>query len=163
MKPLLLALLAGLLFAVGLGIAGMTQPSNVLGFLDVTGDWDPSLTAVMAGAIGVHALAYRFLHWQQARSGGSGAPRRRAPFFAEALALPTRRDLDARFVLGAAIFGVGWGLAGLCPGPALVSLATGSATALAFVFAMTLGMLLQQRSTPAARDVPPAPLATDPR
>ncbi|MDQ3038019.1 MAG: YeeE/YedE family protein, partial [Myxococcota bacterium] len=108
----------------------MTEPANVIGFLDVTGDWRPALMFVMVGAIAVNALVYRWVR------------RRRAPLFAETFALPTRRDLDARLLGGAAIFGVGWGLAGYCPGPGIVSLASGSTTALVFVGAMLGGMAI---------------------
>ncbi|WP_437613638.1 DUF6691 family protein [Sorangium sp. So ce834] len=151
MKQNALALLAGALFAVGLGVSGMTQPSRVVGFLDVAGGWDPSLAFVMAGAISVHLLAYRALRRQQ-RAASEGAPR--FPLFADRLSLPTRTGVDARLLGGAALFGVGWGLAGYCPGPALVSLATGSGAVLAFVLAMAAGMAIAHvaaapRSAPA--------------
>jgi uncharacterized protein len=122
---------AGLLFGVGLMVAGMTTPAKVVGFLDVTRGWDPSLGFVMAGAIAVNTVAFRLIL------------RRRAPWFDGAFHLPTRRDLDVGLVVGAAIFGVGWGLGGLCPGPGLVSAAAGSAPALQFVAAMLVGMLAQ--------------------
>ena len=124
----LAAFASGLLFAVGLGIAGMTQPAKVLGFLDVFGAWDPSLAFVMVGAIAVYMPVF----WWVRREHG---PR---------LHLPTRRPIDLRIVLGAALFGVGWGLAGYCPGPALVSLATLGAPALAFGVAMLAGMRLHR-------------------
>ncbi|AGP32254.1 DUF6691 family protein [Sorangium cellulosum] len=139
MKQIALALIAGALFAVGLGVSGMTQPSKVVGFLDVAGGWDPSLAFVMAGAISVHFLAYRLLRRQQ-RAASEGAPR--FPLLADRLSLPTRTGVDARLLGGAAIFGVGWGLAGYCPGPALVSLASGSGAVLAFVLAMAAGMAI---------------------
>ena len=123
----MVALLAGLLFALGLGISGMTQPAKVLGFLDVAGRWDPSLAFVMVGAIGVHAALVRLIL------------RRRAPILARSFSLPVRRKVDARLLLGAAVFGVGWGLAGLCPGPAVTVLATGKPIAMAFVGAMLVG------------------------
>ncbi len=107
----------------------MTKPSKVVGFLDLCGAWDPSLACVMFGAVTVHFFAYRIVALQ-----GS-------PLFSVTFSLPTRRDVDARLVLGAALFGIGWGLSGLCPGPALVALGGGSATALVFAAAMTLGML----------------------
>jgi len=122
----LFAFASGLLFALGLGIAGMTQPSKVIGFLDLFGDWDPSLAFVMAGAIAVYMPVF---WWARGRL----APR---------LHLPTRKDLDVRLVVGAAMFGVGWGLAGYCPGPALVSLPTLGGSALAFGAAMLGGMHL---------------------
>lgn len=129
---------SGLVFAVGLALSGMTQPAKVLGFLDVSGTWDPSLAFVMMGAIGVHALCYRFIR------------RRPAPIFAPEFALPTSQRVDAPLLLGAALFGVGWGLGGFCPGPALTSLVTGAPKVLVFVGAMLAGMYLH-RLVPAAR------------
>ncbi|XYI00959.1 DUF6691 family protein [Sorangium sp. So ce1128] len=161
MRQNALALLAGALFGVGLGVSGMTQPSRVIGFLDVAGDWDPSLAFVMGGAISVHFLAYRALRWQQgaaARGGPARAPR--FPLLADRLAVPTRTDLDARLFAGAALFGVGWGLAGYCPGPALVSLATGSRAVLAFVAAMAAGMVIEHLTTGTARASARASMAT---
>ncbi|AUX41195.1 membrane protein [Sorangium cellulosum] len=151
MRQNAIALLAGVLFAVGLGVSGMTLPSRVLGFLDVAGDWDPSLAFVMAGAVSVHAVAYRVLHWQQraARSGAAGKPR--FPLLAGRVDLPTRAAVDARLLAGAALFGVGWGLAGYCPGPALTSLATGSPEVVVFVAAMIAGMALEHVASARAR------------
>jgi hypothetical protein len=126
----LTAFIAGLLFAAGLGVGGMTQPAKVFGFLDVAGNWDPSLAFVMLGAIAVHATAVRAIL------------RRRAPLFAGRFALPTRRDVDARLVAGAALFGAGWGLVGYCPGPAVTALGGGSPAAAVFVPAMVAGMWL---------------------
>jgi uncharacterized protein len=131
-KSAVAALVAGLLFGIGLILAGMTEPAKVLAFLDLAGDWDPSLGFVMAGAIGVHALLYRQIR------------RRSAPLFDRRFFVPDRRDLDLRLVAGAAIFGVGWGLGGFCPGPGLVGAAGGTTSALAFAGAMTVGMWLQQ-------------------
>jgi uncharacterized protein len=124
----LTAFVAGLLFAAGLGVGGMTQPAKVLGFLDVAGRWDPSLAFVMLGAIALHATAMR------------GILRGRAPLFAVRFALPTRRDIDARLVAGAALFGGGWGLVGYCPGPAVTALGGGVPAAAFFVPAMVAGM-----------------------
>jgi uncharacterized membrane protein YedE/YeeE len=124
----LVAFLSGGLFALGLGVAGMTRPEKVLGFLDLLGDWDPSLALVMVGAIAVHALAHRV------RTG--------RPLLGGTFQLPTRRDIDVRLVMGAALFGVGWGLAGYCPGPGLVSLAGPLPVAALFVGAMLGGMAL---------------------
>ncbi len=107
--------LAGLVFAVGLVLGGMTNPQKIIGFLDVAGDWDPSLAFVMAGAIGVHALTYRF------------TMRRSKPLLGEKFLVPKRSDVDASLVVGALLFGVGWGLVGYCPGPAVV--ATGAMVA----------------------------------
>jgi hypothetical protein len=123
--------LAGLLFGVGLAVAGMTLPPNVQAFLDVFGDWSPSLALVMIGATGVHFVAFRLV------------TRRRAPLFEARFHLPTRTDLDWRLLSGAALFGAGWGLGGFCPGPALTSVAAGSFSAIVFVAAMTAGMLLE--------------------
>ncbi|MCX4243748.1 DUF6691 family protein [Paraliomyxa miuraensis] len=127
-KQVLVALVSGLLFAVGLGIAGMTQPQKVIAFLDVTGDWDPSLAFVMGGAILVYMPILRLMK------------HRGRAVLAPTLQLPTREDLDARLLLGAAMFGIGWGLAGYCPGPALVSLASLTVPALLFGAAMSAGM-----------------------
>lgn len=126
------AFVAGLVFAVGLAVAGMTQPSKVVGFLDFFGDWDPSLAFVMGGAIAVHALLFRLV------------TRRRSPLAAEVFQIPRRRDLTPQLVVGAALFGIGWGLGGYCPGPGLVSLPTLGADALAFVAAMMAGMWLYE-------------------
>jgi uncharacterized membrane protein YedE/YeeE len=131
MKSNLLSLVSGVLFALGLGIAGMTKPEKVMGFLDFTGAWDPSLMMVMVGGIGVNALAYHLV-----------AKRRDKPFFGDKWELPTRKDIDPKLLAGAAIFGVGWGLGGFCPGPGIVSLASGGMPALVFVAAMVGGMLL---------------------
>lgn len=121
---------SGLLFAIGLATAGMTRPDKVLGFLDVTGAWDPSLAFVMAGAVAVYAAAYQLVR------------RRAAPLAGEHFHLPTRRDLEPKLLAGAGLFGVGWGLAGYCPGPAITSLGTGGFEAFLFVAAMAFGMVL---------------------
>ncbi|MDO7902423.1 DUF6691 family protein [Pseudomonas sp. K1(2024)] len=124
----LTALLAGLIFGFGLLLAGMANPAKVLAFLDVTGTWDPSLALVMAGAIVVAAIP---LNWARKRTHSLlGAP----------IQLPSKRTLDARLVGGSLLFGVGWGLAGLCPGPAVALLATGRWQVLLFVTAMLFGM-----------------------
>lgn len=128
MKRNLLALCCGVLFGIGLLVSGMTQPSKVLGFLDVTGAWDPSLMFVMIGGIGVHLV---LSHWIVKRS---------APLFDTTFHLPAHRRLDPKLVGGAALFGVGWGLGGFCPGPALTTALT-STTSLTFVVAMAVGML----------------------
>jgi uncharacterized membrane protein YedE/YeeE len=124
---------AGLVFGLGLVLAGMADPAKVLNFLDVggiaTGQWDPSLAFVMAGAIAVAFVGFRL------------ARRRPSPAFAAAFAGPPARDIDARLLAGPAVFGIGWGLAGLCPGPAFVSLGIGSTAAVIFVLAMLAGML----------------------
>jgi uncharacterized membrane protein YedE/YeeE len=124
------ALLAGLVFGAGLILSGMTDPGKVIGFLDVSGRWDPSLAMVMAGAIAVGFFAFRL------------AGRRGRTFVGGALHLPNRRDIDWRLLGGSALFGIGWGLAGFCPGPALVSFASGVDKAAVFVAAMLGGMLV---------------------
>ncbi|MGH1589633.1 DUF6691 family protein [Methylobacterium phyllosphaerae] len=124
------AFAVGLLFGLGLIVSGMANPAKVLAFLDVTGRWDPSLALVMAGAVTVSAVGYRV------------ARRRGRAVFAPRLDIPTRRDLDPRLIAGAAVFGLGWGLAGLCPGPALTILTLMPARAATFVAAMVVGMLM---------------------
>jgi uncharacterized membrane protein YedE/YeeE len=125
----LVAFGAGLLFAAGLVVSGMADARKVLGFLDLAA-WDPSLLCVMAGAVGVHFVAQRL------------ARGRTAPLYAERFLVPTRRDIDRPLVLGAVLVGVGWGLSGYCPGPALVSLPLGGTNVLVFVLAMLLGMFV---------------------
>jgi len=127
------ALVSGFVFGAGLIVSGMTQPEKVLGFLDPLGKFDASLILVMIGAIAVHLVAYR------ARS------RRAAPLFSPKFLVPTRRDIDAKLLAGALVFGAGWGLGGYCPGPGIVSLAGGGLSALAFVSAMLVGMLITIR------------------
>ena len=119
--------IAGALFGVGLVLAGMTAPRKVIGFLDVAG-WDPSLAFVMLGAVAVHFVGYRLIR------------RRTGPLFAASFALPTQRRIDPRLLVGAALFGVGWGIAGYCPGPGIVSLGSGAIQPLVFVGAMLLGL-----------------------
>lgn len=121
----------GALFAVGLALSGMTQPSKIIGFLDIAGDWDASLAFVMMGAIAVHFVAYRIIR------------RRSAPLFDAKFHVPTRKDIDLRLVLGAALFGVGWGLGGFCPGPGLVAAGGGSLHAVVFLVGMTCGILVE--------------------
>jgi uncharacterized protein len=121
---------AGLVFGIGLILSGMSDPGKVIGFLDVAGSWDPSLAFVMAGAIAVGLFAF------------AAAKRRARAFLGGAMHLPERRDIDNRLVGGSLVFGIGWGLAGFCPGPALVSFASGQEKAAVFVAAMLAGMLL---------------------
>lgn len=138
-RPLLTAMLSGLVFAVGLGVAGMTRPSKVIGFLDVAnGHWDPSLAFVMIGAIGIHLPFYR---WFRARATAVPSVESCGPIELGSDSSPTTR-IDGRLLLGAAIFGVGWGLGGYCPGPAVVSVASGAPGALIFFAAMLVGMSL---------------------
>ena len=124
------AFAVGLLFGLGLLVSGMANPAKVLAFLDVAGRWDPSLAFVMAGAVAISATGYLV------------ARRRGRPLLASRLEIPTRRNLDPRLIAGAAVFGLGWGLAGLCPGPALTLLTVAPARAVTFVVAMVAGMLL---------------------
>jgi uncharacterized protein len=124
------AFAAGLVFGLGLIVSGMSDPGKVIGFLDLAGTWDPSLAFVMGGAILVGFFAFRL------------AGRRGRSFIGGALELPGRRDVDLRLVAGSVVFGIGWGLAGFCPGPALVSFGAGYDRAAVFVVAMLAGMLL---------------------
>jgi len=128
-KQHLIAFIVGLIFALGLGISGMTQPSKVIGFLDITGDWDPSLAFVMVGAIGVHALSYLVKQ------------KREKPIFAPDFSIPTNTQLDKPLIIGAVLFGTGWGLGGFCPGPALVSLVSLSSEVLLFCGGMISGFI----------------------
>lgn len=120
---------AGLLFGIGLLLSGMTDPGKVIGFLDLFGTWDPSLALVMGGAILVGFFAFTV------------AQKRTNTFLGGVLRFPTNMDIDNKLVLGSLMFGAGWGLAGFCPGPALVSMADGQPKALLFVLAMLVGML----------------------
>jgi uncharacterized membrane protein YedE/YeeE len=124
------AFAAGLVFGIGLIVSGMADPGKVIGFLDLAGNWDPSLAFVMGGAVFVGVFAFAL------------ARRRARAFFGGAMDLPQRRDIDNRLVGGSLVFGIGWGLAGFCPGPALVSFASGQAKAAVFVAAMLGGMLI---------------------
>jgi hypothetical protein len=138
----LLAGLCGIVFGVGLAVSGMTNPAKVLAFLDVFGRWDPTLAFVMAGAVAVSAAGYAV------------ARRRERAWLGGAFGIPTRRDLDARLLGGAALFGVGWGLVGLCPGPALASLGRGSGEVTLFVGAMLAGIALHRLATRARAAAP---------
>jgi uncharacterized membrane protein YedE/YeeE len=130
MKSILISFVCGLVFALGLGIGGMTQPVKVIGFLDFAGSWDPSLAFVMLGAVGVYAFFYgMFVKGPHAR-------------FRSEVSLPNRGQIDLRLVGGAVIFGLGWGLAGYCPGPALTSLASGNLSPLILAGAMIAGIFL---------------------
>jgi hypothetical protein len=125
---LFFSFLSGLVFGLGLLLSGMTDPAKVLAFLDLAGAWDPSLALVMGGALAVAAGAFGV------------ARRRRASLLGESLRLPTARQIDARLVGGSLLFGIGWGVVGFCPGPALVALGLGSTRAVLFVLAMLAGM-----------------------
>ena len=130
MKHILSAFVAGLLFGLGLSSSGMTQPGKVMGFLDITGAWDPSLAFVMGGALCIFGPTYFFLR-----------PRREQPILAVQFDLPTKTQITPKLGIGAAIFGIGWGLAGFCPGTALTSLPTGSPTVLTLMLGVFIGIL----------------------
>ncbi len=135
------ALLTGLVFGLGLIVSGMANPAKVLGFLDVTGAWDPSLAFVMGGAVGVALVAF------------SIAGRRTVSYLGLGMKLPTGRSIDRRLVGGSVLFGMGWGIAGFCPGPSLVALGMGERKAVVFVIAMLVGMavfeVIEHRRQPA--------------
>ncbi len=131
MKIILYTFFSGFLFALGLTIAGMTMPSKVIGFLDLFGQWDISLMFVMVGAISVYSLIFHFVK-----------PKLSKPLCDEEYKLPTRTKIDLPLVVGAAIFGAGWGLGGFCPGPAITSLSLMNTSVLVFVGTMIIGMYL---------------------
>ncbi len=124
---------AGFIFAIGLAISGMTQPQKIIGFLNPW-DWDPSLLFVMIGAVGIHIIAYPLIR------------KRSTPLLETKWHVPTRKDITARLVLGSALFGIGWGLGGFCPGPGVTSLTFGDLRAVLFTTAMVLGMILFKKT-----------------
>ncbi len=129
MKSIIVALASGLLFGVGLDLGGMTNPENIIGFLDVAGNWNPSLLFVMAGAVSVTFIGYR-LSFKQTK-----------PIWASSFQLPTKDDLDTRLLGGASLFGIGWGLVGYCPGPMFAALSSNDNGIYVFAVAMLVGML----------------------
>jgi uncharacterized protein len=131
--PFIISLISGVLFGIGLVVAGMSNPDKVLNFLDVFGHWDPSLAFVMAGALVVTAIGY-WLAWRQPK-----------PVLADNFDLPLSKQIDARLLTGAAAFGIGWGLSGFCPGPAVTSLALLAPGTLVFVPTMLIGMGIARR------------------
>lgn len=134
-KTTVVAGVVGVLFGLGLVLSGMTQADKVIAFLDVaSGAWDPSLALVMVGAIGVHAVLFRLIL------------RRTSPLLDVKFHIPTRTDIDGKFVVGAALFGIGWGLGGVCPGPGLVAAASFTSSMLLFVGALVVGMVVFQRT-----------------
>lgn len=139
----IVALASGVLFGAGLVVGGMTDPAKVLGFLDLAGAWDPSLAFVMGAAVLVTLPTFQLLK------------SRKRPLFDDRFYLPTRKDLDPQLICGAVLFGTGWGIAGLCPGPAIANLWTGSPQVLVFVVAMLAGMWLKDRV--GALSIPGAP------
>lgn len=132
----LMGYIAGLIFGLGLAVSGMTDPARVLGFLDLAGAWDPTLMFVLGGAVVTNFIGYRLVF------------KRTAPIYAEAFQLPTRQDLDARLIGGSALFGIGWGLSGYCPGPAIASIAGLTLPLVAMLVAMVAGWFLA-RAIPA--------------
>jgi len=125
------ALFVGMLFGLGLTVSGMINPAKIIAFLDVAGAWDPSLLVVMASALVVSFFGYRIVL------------SRRAPLFGAAFQLPTKTTIDHPLIIGAGLFGVGWGLAGLCPGPAITAIALGKGEVYVFLIALVAGMLLK--------------------
>jgi len=143
MRSYLAAIGSGLVFGAGLALSDMTNPAKVQNFLDFLGSWDPSLALVMGGALAVSALGYQI------------ARRRGSPLLATRFSIPTRRDLDPELLAGAALFGVGWGIGGFCPGPALAGLLQGAAGVYVFVAAMLAGVALHRWVyTPLRRGTP---------
>ena len=130
LKTILFAFIAGLIFGLGLILAGMANPAKVLGFLDVAGTWDPSLAFVMAGAIMIGFVTFLL------------AKKRTQSFLGLPMQMPTNQLIDKKLVFGSALFGIGWGLAGICPGPGIVLLGAGETKGLVFVFALVLGVLI---------------------
>lgn len=126
----IISFLTGLLFALGLGYSGMTQPHIVKGFLDIFGNWYPQLVGVMIGAIAVHSLTYQLIR------------KKKTPLLDTQFYLPQKKEIDKRLLIGPAIFGLGWGWAGICPGPGIVSLFSGKPGILIFVLSMAGGMLI---------------------
>ncbi|MET3109061.1 putative membrane protein YedE/YeeE [Oxalobacteraceae bacterium GrIS 2.11] len=137
------SLLSGLIFGLGLIVSGMSSPGKVIGFLDLAGPWDPSLLFVIGGAIAVSIVPFAI------------ARRLTVSYLGEKIQIPARRDIDRRLVIGSLLFGIGWGIAGLCPGPALTTLLSGNPKAILFVVSMIAGMgifeLLEMRKTSSAR------------
>lgn len=129
----LVAAIAGLLFGLGLGLSQMIDRNRVLGFLDLAGTWDPTLLFVMLGAVTVTLITFRFVL------------RMPQPLLNQTFSLPTRKDIDRPLILGAALFGIGWGIAGYCPGPGIVALVLGVANPVLFVLSMVAGSLVYQR------------------
>ena len=128
--PMVFSILAGMIFGAGLTLSDMVNPARILNFLDVAGSWDPTLIFVMAGGLAITTLGYRFVF------------RRKSPLFADKFNLPTQRQIDLPLVGGAALFGVGWGLAGICPGPALTDVATLEPKIFLYIAAMLVGMMV---------------------
>ena len=122
--------ICGVTFAIGLVLAGMTQPGKIIGFLDVFGNWDPSLVFVLASAVGVYFVTYQFVI------------KRKSPLLAPKFLVPSKTDLELKLVIGGILFGVGWGMSGLCPGPILTTLGTGSASVMILMVTMLIGFYI---------------------
>lgn len=131
MKASIYSLIAGVLFGIGLGVSQMTNPNKVINFLDITGNWDPSLAFVMGGAFGVFLLGYKFL-----------VPRFRKPLASAEFQIPKNTDIDKSLIIGSAIFGIGWALSGYCPAPGITSAVTMTNESLYFLVAMSIGVFL---------------------
>lgn len=131
---LLVAFISGIIFALGLGISGMTQPQKIVGFLDIFGNWDPALAFVMIGAIAVHSLAYLTLKPEK------------GPLLKATYSIPQKSKITKSLIVGSLLFGVGWGLSGFCPGPGVVSLFSGNLASLNFVVFMIMGMFVYRRT-----------------
>ena len=129
MRPFI-AFVSALLFGLGLGISGMTKPENIIGFLDITGHWNPVLILVMVGAISTHMVSFYFIK------------KRRSPLLTSQFQIPLKKHVDGKLITGSIVFGVGWGLGGFCPGPAVVSLITFDLSVLIFTGSMVLGMAI---------------------
>jgi uncharacterized membrane protein YedE/YeeE len=129
MLELIIALISGIIFALGLVISGMTNPTKVIGFLDIFGNWDYSLAFVMVGAIGVTFVSFKILS-------------QRKPFCAPDHFLPTKTEVDKKVLIGSALFGIGWGISGICPGPGIVNLVTNESAAFLFVGSLIMGMFI---------------------
>ncbi|MEH6475246.1 MAG: DUF6691 family protein [Sneathiella sp.] len=132
----IISVLSGTIFGFGLALSGMLSPSKVIGFLDITGNWDPSLAFVMGGGVAVTVVSFHFIL------------KRPHPLFGEKFHLPTASNIDRRLVIGAGLFGLGWGIGGLCPGPAISSLAYASPQVAVFVVAMVTGILIAKKAFP---------------
>lgn len=129
-----IAFIVGVIFALGLGYSGMTQPHIVRGFLNIGEHWNWSLMGVMIGAIGVHAITYQLIR------------KRSSPLLVPDFQVPTKKEIDMRLIIGAMLFGVGWGWAGICPGPGIVALASGETSIIIFILSMLVGMKIFQWS-----------------
>ena len=127
---ILVGIFTGVLFSIGLSVSGMVNPNKVLGFLDIAGNWDPALIFVMAGGVLVNTVLFKFIL------------KRKNPLFDQSFSLPTSKDIDKRLIVGSALFGIGWGIGGICPGPGLANLFTLNPKVVVFVVFLVLGMFV---------------------